>query len=501
MPRTYLYALGWASIFTLALFLRLHDLVERPIHADEATGARILAQSIEGNDYKFNPKHFHGPLLQWSTQPIASVFGQNNWHELNLYTLRLSPVIAGTLLILTPLFWVRRIGAIAALTASALLATSPLLVYYSRMYIHETWLALFGILACTGLYSLLTKPNLTKALLTGTCLGLMFATKETFAISILSAALASSIGFYSHSFDVKPSTYVKPLILLILSSICVSAYFYTESFRHPQGILDAIRTFFVYETTAGHEKPFTYYLKLLIWPKPSLGIWWSEGMVLILSIVAIIFTFKRNDAFKTLISFLTICTVGHLLTYSFISYKTPWLMVLPWSLACLLAGTAFTSWSTKSTISRIILILLLGSSLIYQTRQSFLAGNLFANDTRNPYTYVPTSKDAPKIQNWLSQLAAMPNAQSIEPIAVVGKEYWPLPWYLRNFETIGYWPTSVGELQNLSVIFAMPSQTKECSSLLAKTHTELPRGLRSNVSVTLYLRNDLWNQWIQSPSP
>jgi hypothetical protein len=30
---------------------------------------------------------------------------------------------------------------------------------------------------------------------------------------------------------------------------------------------------------------------------------------------------------------------------------------------------------------------------------------------------------------------------------------------------------------------------------LQATHVALPRGLRANVSITLYLRNDLWQAW------
>ena len=65
------------------------------------------------------------------------------------------------------------------LLAAAFLATSPLLVYYSRMFIHESLLVLFGMLA---LVSLTCKPRWGIA---GILIGLMFATKESFAISII----------------------------------------------------------------------------------------------------------------------------------------------------------------------------------------------------------------------------------------------------------------------------------------------------------------------------
>ena len=30
-------------------------------------------------------------------------------------------------------------------------------------------------------------------------------------------------------------------------------------------------------------------------------------------------------------------------------------------------------------------------------------------------------------------------AVTLEPVAVIGSDYWPLPWYLRAFDQIGYW--------------------------------------------------------------
>ena len=86
--------------------------------------------------------------------------------------------IAGTLLVLVPLLWRRRFGDGPMLLAAALLATSPLLVYYSRMFIHESLLVLFGMLA---LVSLTRAPRYG---IPGLFVGLMFATKESFAISM-----------------------------------------------------------------------------------------------------------------------------------------------------------------------------------------------------------------------------------------------------------------------------------------------------------------------------
>lgn len=242
MPQRLTICLLWFGVLSLGLFLRLNDLEERPIHADEATGARIFSQKLEGKGYTFNAQHFHGPLLSVSTSPIAGLRGERNWSELSLYTLRIGPVIAGILVVLSPLLWARYIGMPAALLSAALLASSPLLVYYNRMYIHESWLCLFGMLALNCGYRLLLNPSTLKAVLTGLAIGLMFATKETFVISILSWFAAAIIYFLNRIFGWNPhskraplSTYIRPAIVLGAVAFTVASIFLYGLLPPPAG--------------------------------------------------------------------------------------------------------------------------------------------------------------------------------------------------------------------------------------------------------------------------
>jgi uncharacterized protein (TIGR03663 family) len=504
MPQRLLIVIAWIGILILSLTLRLHDLDERPIHADEATGARILAQRLAGENYQFNPQHFHGPLLSLTSLPIAQSRAEGTWSALSTTTLRLGPIIAGVLLVFTPLLWRRSIGPWGALTAAALLATSPLLVYYNRMYIHESLLTLFTMLTCAAVFRLTEQPSKRMGIITGLGLGLMFATKETFAISVLAWLPAVGLCIWRQQATAAPRQaianlrpYAVPTALLILTAALTAAYFYSDGFRSPQGMIDAVRTYFIYETTAGHEKGFGTYFEMLLWPKHLLGIWWSEALIGILAVAAVLLAALKRIPNRAIL-FLAIATLGHFMLYSCIGYKTPWLMLVPWAHACLLAGYAINALPALKTGTRFICILLLLGGIAYQTQQSIHASGRLANDSRNPYAYVPTSKDAPKIERWLHQLSALPEMPSLAPIAVVGQEYWPLPWYLRSFETIGYWPAPIEDMTDFPIVFAMPAHVQACGDLLESTHTELPRGLRANVPVTLYLRNDIWQHWMHT---
>lgn len=503
MIRRIVISLVWLTLLALALWLRIEGLEVRPIHFDEATGARLFADRLENANYRFDPTHFHGPLLSMSTVPLARLYNQQTWQELSVIMLRTGPVLAGLLMVLTPLLWLRIIGHAAALASAALLATSPLLVYYNRMYIHESWLALFGMLAAAAIFHLIQSPTRLRAVLAGVAVGLMFATKETVAISVIAWGVAGWFSWMLLRYRPEPRdkppppllSYGKPAIWFLIATLLSSALFYTEGFTRPGGMIEAFRTYFVYETTPGHDKAFSYYLQLLVLPKHALGIWWTEGGILGFALLACVLAAWRQRQVAAL-SFIAIGCLLHCLIYSWISYKTPWLMTLPWALACLLAGYVFLNQkSRRSLVQSTFLYGSFGLCLFYQYHQSTHANGRLSNHEHNPYAYVPTSKNMEELPRWLRDLDHFPDSPGIEPIAVIGRSYWPLPWYLRDFETIGYWPEPPENLADFPIVLSMPEQTAACNTLLMNSHINLPRTLRSNVPITLHLKNEIWEAW------
>ena len=49
MRLTILY-IGWISVAFTALYLRVHNLDDNPVHFDEATGASILGKELSGEN-------------------------------------------------------------------------------------------------------------------------------------------------------------------------------------------------------------------------------------------------------------------------------------------------------------------------------------------------------------------------------------------------------------------------------------------------------------------
>lgn len=492
----------WISVIVTGVFLRFEHLDKRPFHADEATGARITARRMESGANQFDPQHFHGPMLADLTIPLCKLRAETRWQEMTKATLRTLPAMAGALLVLLPLFWRRRYGDAAMGLAAAILATSPLLVYYSRMFIHESLLVLFGMLA---LMSLTRNPRWG---IPGLLIGLMFATKESFAISLIAWSGAGLlIALESRKWPERAiwvsawHLYRWPVGLCLLAATVTAAGIYTDGFQHPQGAFDALRTFFVYKTGVGHDKSIGYYAKLLALPQKSGGVWWFGTPAVGLAIFAYLNTFRRDPAAtpgRSLIRFLAYAAVGHVVIYSLIAYKTPWLACLPWAHVCLLAGFALTGFRHHGRPIQIALVVLATGCLVTQFQQARRATGRYASDERNPYAYVPTRNDIETLEPWLWKLRQVAPGGSLEPVGVVGTDYWPLPWYLRSFDRVGYWPTPGDDLTQFPLVFALPESAAAVVKSLEKSHVAVLKGLRAEVPVYVFVRADIWKRWMET---
>ncbi len=490
--------LCWVAVLVAATFLRFDGLGERPIHADEATGARIAAYRMENGGTGFDPTHYHGPTQSLFAMTICHWRGENSWREMTKGTLRILPAIAGSLLVLLPFFWRKRIGDASALLAAALLACSPLLIYYSRMFIHEMLLTLFGLAA------MLSLAYRTPAIFTGAFVGLMFATKETFLISLMAWSAAGFFLLFENGVPHRASLHAlwvqhrASFALAASSALLTAAFFYTDAFREPRGMLDSIRTFFIYETSAGHEKPFGYYLRLLALPSKSGGTWWFGTPVILLAVVACMYAFGKNPPAQTRpIRFIAISAILQVLAYSLIPYKTPWLACLPWAQVCVLAGFSIVEFKNQKALMKTLIITICTFAMVTQTMQSRQAMGRLASDERNPFAYVPTRRDIEELEPWLKKLQAIAPNKSIEPIAVIGSGYWPLPWILRSFENTGYWQSAPPNLSSMPVVIAMPEQADAVNKELESSHQMLPRGLRAGVPVMLFIKREIWQRWMQ----
>jgi predicted membrane-bound mannosyltransferase len=166
-------------------------------------------------------------------------------------------------------------------------------------------------------------------------------------------------------------------------------------------------------------------------------------IVLLLSITGIIVAFRRNRGGQTRLfaQMLAIYAVAIVLIYSFIPYKTPWLALNFWMPVVLLAGVGFDAlWRGSPKLApRFALLGLAGLTLGMLGGQTWKWCFVSAADERNPYAYAHTTEDIFRFSDRMRELVAEDNLRPDFKIAVVMKDAWPLPWYLRGFRNVGFW--------------------------------------------------------------
>jgi len=469
----------WAAVFFLGAGLRFFDLSEPPLHADEAVGAKITADRLEGRGYSFAPSHFHGPALSWIAAWSARLTGEKSFEDLDILTLRAVAALCGSLIILLPLLLRRWLGEMGALMGALFLATSPLLCFYSRVFIHEPLLAFFAAAALACLGWLMTSLSRLAAVCGGLALGLMAATKETFAI----VACSWLIGLLASGSQKS----LRQLRIAAAFSLVAFIPTLAAAYGNP---LTFFSTYAGYATDPGHTKPLLYYWDLLIAPKHRPPQWWSEAGVAVLAVAGTRSAWRGANPFLRL---LAVSTGVQFVVYSAISYKTPWLMVIPWMQVCLLAGVGLATMKNWRGW------VLAGVVVFFQLQQTYAAIYRFPNDSRNPLVYSPTSSDIERLRDRLHALKKNSAAFQQGRMAVLGNGYWPLPWYLRVTIPAGYFEKIPEDLETFAVVIAMPEMAEELGQRLAATHEAYFQGLRHEVPVTVFVRRNIRAEELTAP--
>lgn len=505
-------------------WLRLDRLELRPMHLDEAVQAIKFRDLLENGDYVYDPSDYHGPVLLYSTLPVAWIAGAGGIAEVSERMLRCIPAFYGIALLLLLLPLRRAMPAAGWLATLWLAALSPLLVFYSRYYIMEVPMVFFVTAGMLCAWRYLAKPGWTWAILFGVCGGIVHATKETGAISYLGflvagiATWAMTRSDSGRRFPLPPGCrWIHPGASLV-AGLAVSALLFTAGWTQPQGAIDSVLTYFHYADRAGnteHNKPWFYYLKTLFHNRVDGGPIWSEALILLPGIAGILLTL--TSAMKKLgnplvFRFLALYTLFMGTIYAIIPYKTPWSM-LPWAFTLIpLAGLFFGALLQPGRRLRRLPIacagaILLISGLLNLLRQDRNSLFRFYADDRNPFVYGHTTVSLTKLVQRIEDLRRLSEAGYEMPVQICNEDWgWPLPWYLRSYTKAGYWPDVPEPLPPGDVVVVSLPMRDAAASQLESTHTEDDfYGLRDDILLTVFVKNELWDKFIDersaSPAP
>lgn len=511
--KKHLFRGGVLLILAGALLFRVTGLGRRPMHHDEANQAVKFGALLEHGDYRYDPSDHHGPSLYYLTLPAARAVAGRDFAALDESDLRMVTAIFGWGVVLLVIVLMRPLGMAAALAAGALTALSPAAVFFSRFYIQETLLVFFtaGLILCGWRYRI--RPSKAWALAAGLCAGLMFATKETSVI--LFGAMAGALLLTMLRGGAVPG--VKTPLRRVrfhhgwffLGGAALAAFLLFSSFlSNLPGAHDSVSAFNVYFQRAGeagwHNQPWHYYLGMMTWFRHGGGPVWSEALILGLGVVGMVSTFRRSlraEPENTLARFLVFYTLLATAVYSLISYKTPW-NLLPFHLGWLcLAGWGAARLGGSRRLRALAVFLVLTAGLWHLGRQSGLAVGRYAADPRNPYVYAHTSTDFLRLVeriNDLSQVHPDGRRMLIRVIAEPDRT-WPLPWYLRGFERVGYWTdsASAGDVTGTPVIVSSAPQAERLAPRLGADYFTEFYGLRPEVLIAVHIRRDLWEAFMR----
>jgi uncharacterized protein (TIGR03663 family) len=443
------------SILLVAAALRLYQLGLKPLHNDEGVNAFFFLRLFRENFYHYDPANYHGPTLYYFTLLTSSVstlfLGDRG---LNIFVLRLVPALFGIATVGLILKLRDHLGTGTALAAGALLAASPGAVYFSRDFIHESifvFLTLALVVAAVRFYE---RSRPASLMLVSTLAALLFATKETAVISVAVLAFAlistmvfgslrrmngsasSGAGLIRQMLDRLGGSRRATLLLLggIGMFVGLEVIFYSSFLgNYPRGLGDALAAtrFWVSTGTKEHIHGFAAYL---LW----LGR--EELPLLVLGFAGTVIAAWRRKLFAL---FAGLWAFGLITAYSLIPYKTPWLtlnFVIP---LAIVAGYAVEAIYRRLSGTRKMLTALwlacfamAMGAMLYESIQLNFYGY---DDDRNPYVYAQTRREFLHLVDEINMIASRSGAGTQTSIAVMSPDYWPLPWYLRDYAKAGYY--------------------------------------------------------------
>jgi len=498
---------------TAALALRAARLDVRPMHHDEANQAIKFGDLLERGEYRYDSRDHHGPTLYYLTLPSAWLGGRHTLASLDEVTLRRVPVMFGAATILLLPLVSAGIGRTAVAAAAILMALSPAMVFYSRMFIQEALLSCFTLAFVIAAGRVAMGGGRAWWVLAGVAAGLAAATKETSAIVLPAAMAACAVAWWSLRSERPRSPLTDggwrgPAVASLVAAAAVAALFYSSFFSAPAGLLGPFRGAGTYLARGidpvSQAHPWDYYLRLLAYTSSG-GATWSEGLVIVLAVIGAAAAWRRLPEASPVTTFWArylacdVAIAGGI--FSLIPYKTPWNVLPFYVVAFALAGVGFATLVgiSRSAVMRSVLAAALALASFQLGWQAWRAAVTYAADPRNPYVYAQTVPDAVRMASRIRELAALHADGMRMQVSVIAppSEQWPLPWYLRTMPNVGYW-TAPGDALALQapVIVSSIAHTPALDTALGGRYVPEFFGLRPDVLLTLYIERGLWERFL-----
>ncbi|AKB30279.1 hypothetical protein MSSIT_3560 [Methanosarcina siciliae T4/M] len=523
--------LGLLIVF-FALALRLFELGERVFHHDESIHSSFTLKLLEQGEYSYNPA-YHGPFLYHSTAAVFHFLGITD------ATARLIPVFFGVATILLLFLLKKELGKSGVLWSMFLLAFSPSMVYFSRFFRNDMIIVFCTLAAVVGAFRYLDNVHSLRRfpylLLTASSLALAVTAKENAYVIILIFGAYAGMGLLYWIYSGwkrekqslqktllrKVSTLLPFLPEIFLSgavAIFIIMFFYTSLFRNEISLFSIVeRAFNHWMAMHRMERiggPFYYYIPILLR---------YELPIVIFGLAGFSYFPKSKRENASFFFFLCYWAFSSLLLYSYLQEKVPWLIVhivLPFGI---LAGaylgetfprkpesipqeqelpeeqaffkgdrsplTGSTSFRKKHSRKALNLTAgILALSLLISLGQCVSVNYYRSMDPAELMTYTQASPDIRELMEKIEVFDRRPETLRLY-VVDPNKLYWPLPWYLRDYEKAGY--TSKPPSSSKYEAIIVPSSYDMYREISAEEYSSYNFTLRPGRDFTLYYKKKL----------
>ncbi|MGH2474795.1 MAG: flippase activity-associated protein Agl23 [Candidatus Limnocylindrales bacterium] len=489
-------------ILLVAAALRLPELALNPFPHAEGVNGFFTTNLVRTGQYVYDPANYHGPTLYYLALASSWLFG------LTTEAMRLVPVLFGlaTVGLVFPLR--RYLGALPVLTAAVLLAVSPGAVYVSRYFIHEALLVALSLALVVAGIRYLDRRRPLDLLFGSAAAALLFATKETGIITVVVLIMAAFVsGWYvrwrrggaptpvSSAPARRRVALAKPLpaddpgpppwehiagaaIVFLVIYVLLYTSFFTN---FPKGLADSLATFTIWTQTGGatQAQPPQQYL---VWMLAA------DGPILALGAIGGLIAAIRGR--ERLWVFVGLWALGVTAAYSLVAYKTPWIalnMLLP---LALLAGHAVRETWASVGRWRVVVPVVLAAALALSTYQSIDLNFRHYDDETYPYVFVHSTRDMLTMVDDIERIADRAGTGRDTGVVFMAPEYWPLPWYFRDYPKAGFFGQIVDTTE--AMIVARLDQEAEITTKFGAAYVRARTyNLRPGVDLVLYVRSDV----------
>jgi predicted membrane-bound mannosyltransferase len=271
-------------------------------------------------------------------------------------------------------------------------------------------------------------------------------------------------------------------------------------FSNPAGPLGYLKTYLPWLNRASgggealHAHTWYDYLERYFWhPQPGRPLW-SEGFILVLALCGALLG-RRTEA-KT---FVTVMALLLMLIYTVIPYKTPWCGLNFLSPLIVLAGMGAADLIERARhkVAKAFVVLFLLAGTAHLGWLSYQTSFVYFSDTKNPYVYSPTLPGISELKTRMEGLAQTHPAGDKMVVKLVSRDgyYWPIPWYLRKLDNIGYYTGQLPDDATAPVLLVSPRYEEPLLERLPSHQLKGMHGLRLGVFYDLIVEKTLWESY------